>query len=228
MLRKMLCCVLCCIAILSLTATSVFAYGYFNGSDEPASIRFDFSGGEIPVTGGKLQLRQVARWDDTQKSLVWCEGYQDAGLSIKDPFTDSSAAWLFVFAEEGGFPARELEIGPDGKALADQLDYGLYLVSQLEPFEGYTEIRPALISVPMEISSVWIFDVEASPKLEPLVEQTTETTEVTETTAPSTTEPSTDIPRTGQVNWPIPILLLAGSVLIILGLCLRRDKRHET
>ena len=109
--------------------------------------------------------------------------------------------------------------------MADQLDYGFYLVSQIEPFEGYTVIRPALISVPMEINHTWIFDVEAMPKLEPLVPETSETTE---TTVPSTTEPTTDIPRTGQVNWPVPILLLAGSVLMILGLCLRKEKRHET
>lgn len=228
MLRKMLCCLLCCIAILSLTATSVFAsgdYGYFNGSDEPASIRFDFSGGEIPVTGGKLQLRQIAYWDDTAKSLAWCEGYAEAGLSIRQPFTDDSAAWLYVFAEKGGLPARDVEIGADGKAVVENLDYGFYLVSQIEPFEGYTVIRPALISVPMEINHTWIFDVEAMPKLEPLVPETSETTE---TTVPSTTEPTTDIPRTGQVNWPVPILLLAGSVLMILGLCLRKEKRHET
>ena len=231
MLRKMLCCLLCCIAILGLTATSVFAsgeYGYFNGSQEPAYIRFDFSGGEIPVTGGKLQLRQVARWDDAQKKLVWCEGYENAGLPIEKPFGGDSAAWLFVFAEKGEFPAREVEIGSDGKARVEGLEYGLYLVSQREPFEGYNAIQPALISVPLEINKTWIFDVEASPKLEPLIPETSETTEPTETTVPSTTEPTTDIPKTGQVNWPVPILLLAGSVLIILGLCLRREKRHET
>ena len=57
MLRKTLCRLLCVIAIICLTATSVFAAGYFNGSDRLGSISFHFNNGEISVTGGSVELR---------------------------------------------------------------------------------------------------------------------------------------------------------------------------
>lgn len=222
MLRKTLCRLLCCIAILCLAATSVFAAGWFNGADRNGSISFDFNTENIKVTGGSVDLRMVAWWNDETKALEWCEGWEDCGLTLDEDglFSDSNAAArLFVYAEVNGIPAQTIQVGEDGTAKAEDLPLGLYLVSQTEPFDGCMTMLPALISVPMEMDGEWIFDVEAAPKLEPLVP---------ETTIPSTTIPEIDIPPTGQTNWPIPLLILGGCFLILLGVCVRRGKRHET
>ena len=220
MLRKTLCCLLCCIAILSLTATSVFAFSYYDGPDGTGSISFNFNDDEIHVTGGSVDLRMVARWDDGTKKLVWCEGYEDLGLDLyKDLDLASTAAKLFLHAETEGLPAQSVAIGADGTAKVEDLPFGTYLVSQMKPFEGCYCMTPALISVPLDINGEWVFDVEASPKLEPLV---------IESTVPSTTVPEVDIPPTGQTNWPIPLLILGGCFLILLGLCVRKGDRHET
>lgn len=38
-----------------------------------------------------------------------------------------------------------------------------------------------------------------------------------------------DLPQTGQLNWPVPVLLAAGCVLVAVGVCLRRKaRRHES
>lgn len=221
MLRKMLCCLLCCIAILCLTATSVFANNDLDGSDEIGMIHFDFSDGETPITGGSIQLRQIAVWHRDSWTYSWCEGYENCGMALKlKSITPDNAKRLFVFAETNRLPARTIEIGPDGAADVRDLEYGLYLVSQVEPFEGYLPMTPAFIHVPIQVNRELIYHVDAKPKIEPLIP---------ETTVPSTTEPGIpDIPDTGQINWPIPVLLLAGSVLMILGLCLRKEKNHET
>lgn len=218
MLRKTLCRLLCVIAILCLTATSVFAAGYFNGSDRLGSISFHFNTAEISVTGGSVQLRMLAFWNDEIKSLQWCEDYEGAGLSIDDLFGEKAAFQLLAYAESKGLPAQQIEIGSDGSAKVEELQLGVWLVSQSEPFEGYEKMLPALISIPMEINREWIFDVEAVPKLEPLVE---------ESTVPTTETPPPDLPPTGQVNWPVPLLLLGGIFLILVGLCIRRERRHE-
>lgn len=221
MLRKMLCCLLCCIAILCLTATSVFANNDLDGSDEIGMIHFDFSDGETPITGGSIQLRQIAVWHRDSWTYSWCEGYEDCGVPLKlKSITPDNAKRLFIYAERNQLPARTIEIGPDGAADVRDLEYGLYLVSQVEPFEGYLPMSPAFIHVPIQVDRELIYHVDAKPKIEPLIP---------ETTVPSTTEPDIpDIPDTGQINWPIPVLLLAGSVLMILGLCLRKEKSHET
>ena len=224
MLRKKLCCLLCCIAILCLTATSAFASGgYFDGSDQPGSISFDFSAYEPAVCSGSIDLRMVAVWDDEAKTLRLCEDYAELLSGTDELFDSKTAARLFVCAESAGLPAQKLEIGADGKACAQDLAHGVYLVSQTEAFEGYTCMTPALISVPMEIAGEWVFDVEAAPKLEPLIQETTPTE-----TVPTTEPPPPWIPVTGQINWPIPLLLVGGSFLILLGLCLRKEKKHET
>lgn len=219
MLRKTLCRLLCCIAILCLAATSVFAAGYFNGSDQPGSIVFDFNTAEHSVSGGSVDLRMVACWDNDAKTLKWCEGYADVGISLENVLGQEDAARLFIWAESKSLPATRLEVGEDGTALAEGLTCGLYLVSQITPFTGYECMLPALISVPLEVDGQWILDVEASPKLVPLVQ---------ETTAPPTKPTPPPLPPTGQVNWPIPLLFVGGSFLILLGLCLRKQQRHET
>ena len=219
MLRKMLCCLLCCIAIVCLTASSVFAAGNFNGWDQPGSIYFDFNTTEQSVSGGSFDLRMVAWWDDAAKTLRWCEGYAEAGVSLEEPMTDREAAKLFVWAESQALPATKVELEADGTALVEGLPCGVYLVSQMTPFEGFECMLPALISIPLEVAGEWILDVEATPKLEPLQ---------VETTAPPTKPPLPPLPPTGQVNWPVPLLFVAGSFLLILGICLRKQQRDET
>ena len=217
MSRKMLCRILCCIAILCLTATSVFAAGAFPGSEETGSIYFNFNYEDVAVGGGSIDLRQVAVWDNGAKALVWAEGYADCGLDLEQLNDSSAAACLFVYAEGKGLPARSVQVGADGTALADELTLGVYLVSQTEPFAGYQAISPALICVPLAVGEEWILNVEAAPKLAPPTPVTTQPTEPT---------PPPDLPQTGQVNWPIPVLVLLGSAMVILGVCLRREKRH--
>lgn len=222
MLRKKLCCLLCCIAILCLTATSVFAENWYDGPAQNGSISFNFNTANIKVTGGSFDLRMVAYWDEDAKTLKWCEGWEGCGLTLDENglFSDkNAAARLFVYAEVHNIPAQQIQVGTDGTAKAEDLPMGLYLVSQIEPFDGCMTMLPALISVPLYMDGEWVFDVEAAPKLEPLV---------LESTVPSTTEPEIDIPPTGQTNWPIPLLTLGGCFLILLGVCVRRGKRHET
>lgn len=223
MLQKKLCRLLCCIAILCLTATSAFASGTFYGSDRLGSISFDFSDYEPAVSSGSIDLRMVAVWDDSAKALKLCEDYEDALSGVDALFAENAAKKLFVYAEGSGLSAQKIKVGKDGTACAADLASGVYLASQTVPFEGYTCMTPTLISVPLELDGEWIFDVEALPKLEPIIMDTTEPTVPTETT-----KPPPGVPVTGQINWPVPVLLMGGSFLILLGICLRKEKNHET
>ena len=222
MLRKTLCCLMCCIAILCLTVSSVFAENWFDGPVQNGSIYFDFNSSNIKVTGGSFELRMVAYWDEDADALRWCEGWEDCGLALDEDglFADKNAASrLFVYAEVEGIPAQTIQVGADGTVKIENLPMGLYLVTQNVAFDGCMNMRAALISVPMYLNGEWVFDVVAAPKLEPLVP---------ETSIPTTTGPGIIIPPTGQTNWPIPLLILGGCFLILLGLCVRKGKRHET
>ena len=50
-----------------------------------------------------------------------------------------------------------------------------------------------------------------------------ETSGMTETTEPgTTTEPGGDLPQTGQLKWPVPVMFALGVLLSIIGILLRR------
>lgn len=233
MLQKKLCCILCCIAILCLAATSVFASDTEIKPEDTGSICYDFNGFDPAIVSGSLELRRVADFDFASKTATMCPGYEDA---VSDParlFEKDMAETLLNYAEIAGLPAETLELGEDGRIFVSDLPQGVYLVSQTTPFEGYEPLLPTLISIPMRSAGEWTLELKPVPKLEPIPEINTEPTESTEATVPtqpSTTEPETppEIPKTGQINWPIPMLLMGGCFLILLGICLRKENHHET
>lgn len=220
MLRKTLCRILCCIAIFCLAASSVYAAEPPAQKQETGTIVFDFSRSDAAVTGGAVNLRLVAMLDLDTKTLSWAPGFAEAGLELDALVSGDAervADFLFYYAESKELPAEQIEIGLDGKGRYENAALGVYLLSQTEPFAGYECILPALISVPVREDGVLNFCVEALPKLRPLHE----------VPPPSETPPPPDLPYTGQVNWPVPILAFGGCLLILLGLLLHREKQAD-
>lgn len=110
----------------------------------------------------------------------------------------------------------------DGRAVFTDLPTGLYLIIQEEPAEGFTPLGSFLVGVPYLEDGEYQYDVTATIKSE--VEREPEPT------APLPTEPGPSLPQTGQLNWPIPLLAVSGSVLFIAGwiLCFgNKRERHE-
>ena len=99
---------------------------------------------------------------------------------------------------------------------------------QDQPAEGYEPIAPFLVSVPMwdETAGAYLYTVDAAPKLGGLTK-----TPPAATAAPAkpdagdpdtvTTTAAATLPQTGQLNWPVPVLTLAGLLLMLAGWYLR-------
>ncbi len=58
-------------------------------------------------------------------------------------------------------------------------------------------------------------------------ETTTEPDSKPESTTTPVSEPTSDIPKTGQLWWPVPMLVCIGLVLIIIGFGINRRKRSD-
>lgn len=221
MLKKTLCCLLCCIAILCLTATSVLASETEAPQEQTGVLILDYSKQEPPVTGGFVELRQVAVWDPETETMSWCEAYRGLELPIETLEQRAKTAQvLAAYARSKEIPAQRIPIDGEGKAEAEGLEPGVWMVTQTEPFAGYYCVSPTLVPIPMELNGGWTYKVTALPKLEPVPVDTTEPT------VPTTTEPEEELPPTGQVNWPVPVLAVVGCFLILLGLCLRKGRRE--
>ena len=90
---------------------------------------------------------------------------------------------------------------------------------QKKAADGWSCISPFLISVPNMQDGVYVYDVDASPKIElKPTERPPET--------PPNTPPEPPLPQTGQLNWPSPLMAAAGLCLLLLGSVLRRSAKR--
>jgi len=108
----------------------------------------------------------------------------------------------------------------NGKAKFSELSTGLYLILQEKAAPGYSKLNPFLISVPRLEEGAYQYHVTASVKTE--LEREPDPTE------PTTTEPKDpQLPQTGQLNWPIPVLVVGGLALFAVGWVLCFGKKRE-
>lgn len=108
----------------------------------------------------------------------------------------------------------------DGKATFSGLSTGLYLIVQEKAASGFSKMDAFLVSVPYMEDGEYQYHVTASIKSE--LEREPEPTE-----PPPTKPDDPKLPQTGQLNWPIPVLLASGAALLCLGCFLRYGRRED-
>lgn len=109
---------------------------------------------------------------------------------------------LAEYARYMGIPGTTRPVGTDGKVTFSDLEPGYYLLVQEEAAAGYRRMNPFCVSVPMAVGEELLYDIGAAPKLERIPEE--------------------NLPQTGQLIWPIWILLGGGLGLIGMGLLLQK------
>ena len=177
-----------------------------------------------PMDGGSLTLYRVGdiAESDGDYTFTLVEALKGTGLTL-DNVSDLALAQKLADAAKALTPiTAEIK---NGKVLFDDLEPGLYVVTQSEKqaTSGFLPTQPFLISLPRWEEDGYVYDLTAYPKVSPEPEPT-ETTEPT-TKPPKPNEPN--IPQMGQTNWPVPVLVVGGLMLIVLGGLLRSGKRDE-
>ncbi len=105
---------------------------------------------------------------------------------------------------KSGLSGLSREVGADGTVTFRDLLPGYYLLVQEESPIGYLPIKAFCISLPMAVGDELEYHIVAVPKLEMV--------------------PEGNLPQTGQLIWPIWILLASGVSLLTLGFALYRKK----
>lgn len=184
------------------------------------SIRLTMTCDGAAVPGGLLALYQVAdvvpydgghRFELTEAFAA--SGVALDAVSVADPQT---AQALASYAGERGLAGDVRAVSADGTLVYSDLAPGLYLLVQAQPAEGFLSVEPFLVSVPLLKDGAYRYDVDATPK-------------VSVEAAPGPAEPPTPpakpddgrLPQTGQLAWPVPVLVAAGLVLFAVGWALR-------
>ncbi len=204
--------------ILSLSLSAAAANVVVDRS-QVGSISVTMKCGTVAVGGGELSIYRVGDivYDHSAGGYVFraTEAYAGAGLDFSD-VTDKTLAKSLanVISTNAIAPYAKQTVSAEGKATFEELELGLWLVMQSVNATGYLPAEPFLVSVPYYQYGAYDYDVDASPKVQ--------LTAVTPTPTPTG-----GIPQTGQVNWLVPVLAVAGLTLFTIGWVLRYGKRDE-
>ena len=137
-------------------------------------------------------------------------------LRVDEPAENADAQRLARYAEEHALFERTAAIGGDGAARFEDLPEGLWLVVQTEASDGCAPFAPFLLELPFRSDSGTLRGVIAEPKLSPVPE---------DPVPPPHSD--TELPYTGQLRWPIPVLAVCGVVFIGASAVLRKGARSE-
>lgn len=137
-------------------------------------------------------------------------------VSFDCDWNELSASQLKDMAEEmaevADFSnAMRVDTDDEGVAYFESLAPALYLIDRVETTEENEvySVDPMLISVPSFSDNAWEYNVVTTPKFS----EVTPVPEETET-------PDEELPATGQLKWPVPLLAIGGVVFIGVGLFL--------
>ncbi|MCD7862640.1 MAG: hypothetical protein LUG61_03785 [Lachnospiraceae bacterium] len=179
------------------------------------------------VGGGKLALYRVAYvYVDAvgQNSYVLTSDFSNSGVDLDDisPNDSALAATLATYADYWQLNASQTaQVGANGAVTFSNLPVGVYLVVQTEAAEGYYQVSPFVVTVPLSVNGTLIYDVDASPKVETLNQPSEETPKTPKKTTGSTTDAQTDtsliLPQTGAVLWPIFLIAGIGMAVFLTG-----------
>lgn len=147
------------------------------------SITVQMKDGDLPVAGEELSLVQVATAvsknddDPTAKDRGYalkCTDQFSAEQALVDSLTadtiDESAKQIHAYAMENKIAGASSAADESGMVTFSNLATGLYLIWNSKAPAGYQTIDPFLVTIPVKNENGFIYDVNASPKMEVLSE----------------------------------------------------------
>jgi len=182
--------------------------------DRKGSIAITVKCGDKSVTSGSFTIYRVAtfKWNVDKYDFIYTEQFSDCGIGFENLDSNITSKNYANFVKQSSIEGTTQPINEYGVSMFTDLSVGLYLVVQQDFAEGYTPPEPFLITLPSNGDDGLVYEINASPKLQIELDQI---------------KPPPDIPQTGQLKWPIPVLAISGVVLFSLGWMLMRSKRKS-
>lgn len=173
-----------------------------------------------PVTGGTLEAYRVGQIQQENGDTFFVKTGPMA--AFPGDFSDVSAPKLAediaAYVQEHCVEHCAISHNRNGTAVFSNLELGLYLIVQTEASDGFEPLKPFLVSVPMHEDGHYVYQVNADGKFQ--LHQEPQPTTPTKPADPT-------LPNTGQLKWPIPVLVLLGLILFSAGWILRFGKKHD-
>jgi hypothetical protein len=176
------------------------------------------------VNGGTLTAIKVGYVDQEDGNYFFSQEF--TGLKLEDiasPGAPAVQEEFYIQNKDNYSFYTQTQSVEDGKATFSGLCTGLYLIVQYQAADGFSKMDAFLVSIPSQENGEYQYHVTASIKTELEREADKAATEPT----PMPMEPEDPkLPQTGQLNWPIPIMVVAGLAFFVFGwiLCFGKEK----
>lgn len=187
-------------------------------TEKPCSLTVSCLYDGTPVEGMALRLYRIAAVSPAGRYSL-APAFAGSGVSL-DALDDAAhhketAEMLVRYIEENALtPDAEVQTDAGGNAVADALDAGMYLLcpDELTLPGGKCSGEAAILALPGrdETEDTWLYTQTVFPK-------------ISFTPVKPSPKPG-DLPDTGMLQWPVPVLALAGVALLGAGLLLCRRK----
>ena len=173
------------------------------------------------VNGGTLTAIRIGYVDENDGNYFFRQELTD--IRLEDIGTSGAADVQAKFYKENkskySFYTQTQSV-KDGKATFDDLATGLYLITQSKAAKGYSKMDPFLVAVPYLENGEYQYDVTALIKSE--LKREPEPTK-----APPSSSSGSKLPQTGQLNWPVPFMAVAGLTVFAVGWVLYFGKKRD-
>lgn len=240
--------------LLGSLCAAVFAHDVPDLTRDDCSIHLTLTHRAQNIPGGSITLYRVADVYESDGDYTFRLTQEFAGTKLDPELlrldrADYDAELAKTLADYAAahpkITGRTERIDKNGEVTFDKLTPGLYLLTDYSAYTGYTyTANPFLVSVPMLTDGVYVYSVDATPKIDidrkgPVYDREPEpepepgrepkddkTPGGSSSTGGSGYRPSgTTLPKTGQVNWPVPVLAILGLCAFSAGWLLRFGKR---
>ena len=180
------------------------------------------------ISDGTLTLYQAAQAEltDGEIKLTYTEAFSRCGMTLADAEKSETekkalAAGLEAYVKQNDIKGQSVEVDRNGHAEWTDLEQGLYLIVQTGQADGYAPIQTFLISVPETVDGAYIYEINAKPKTG-TVDTPEDPTPDNKNAVPSDSK----LPQTGQLWWPVPVLVIVGILCVFIGWY--RKRRSES
>lgn len=219
---KHICMMMICLLMLcSLGTASAYAVTMID-KDKPVSLELTYKYNGEALTGTDFDLYHVAEID-AYGELIATAPFTSFDVNI---YGENDKAWENLTNELASYvKANKVSVADYGKVdnngraifpnNTDDLKQGLYLVVGHSVVKDGTiyETVPFLVLLPSidDDTKDWTYEVTAFPK----------PGEQSNPEPPTPNEPN--LPQTGQLWWPVPMMVMVGLVFIIAGVVRRKS-----
>lgn len=164
-------------------------------------------------------IEEITDYDNV--SYAFTNEFSDlANMQLNKEDEKEYAKGISKYIKQRKINGIQLNTNKQGEAKFTNLKLGKYLI-EVDTFSindtKYTAL-PFIISIPMNEQNVgWNYVISANPKIAKVEVKVEENT-------PEKEEIKGDLPNTGMLMWPIPVLLLLGLAFIITGCYIYKKK----